>query len=126
MSDFENGEFFSQKWWAKVIDAWNIYEMKSQLAGFNSASFIVEDLVVPCVSINWDNDGCATILKDLDNQPLVFSATIRSWLEFISGDFSALEGVIKSKITYTGPLGAVLNYTEGFTRLAQVAKEINY
>lgn len=73
--------------------------------------------------ITWDDDGLAHVCSPDPAAPR-FRATDAAWSRFVSGEFSAVQGVLNGKIEFDGELAFVLPYVDAFNRLAAVARPL--
>jgi putative sterol carrier protein len=72
--------------------------------------------------LHWDENGCLKRLSHYDGAAPSFRAAEREWGAFISGEYSAVAGVMAGRIEYKGKMSFALRYGASFDTVAEVAR----
>lgn len=118
---------FSTTWADRLVAMWNIKtEQPKKLAGAGAVEFRVVDPESPrSVVLYWDETGLLRRLETVsDNVVPRFSATESEWRAFISGEYSAVAGVLAGRIGYKGNMSFAFKYGSSFDNVASVARRL--
>jgi len=72
--------------------------------------------------LSWDAQGTLTVVTQVEQDVPRFSASTDIWNRFISGDFSAVAGVMSGMIRFKGRLSFAFRYGADFDYVGKVAR----
>jgi hypothetical protein len=122
-----DGSLFSVAWADRLVAIWNINpEHHGKLAGAGAVGFRVVDPESPRkVVLYWDGDGFLRRLDTATDKVVpCFSATDSEWRAFISGEYSAVAGVLAGRIEYKGKMSFAFKFGSSFDSVAVTARRL--
>jgi hypothetical protein len=100
---------FSTESWITEIANWNVFARRDCLARLGTVCFRIQESAGDSSNnINFDRSGSVAIVVDDLSAAYAFDTAPSNWIAYISGEFTASQGVLNGRLNFSdgliGPL----------------------